>query len=54
MCNFNYQEQNQIQWRQQLQYEITKPIQTLKAIEYTQSWRTKYEPILLKCEDNQD
>ncbi len=53
MCNFNYQEENQIEWRQQLEYEIAKPIQTLKAIEYTKSWRTKSEPILLECEDKQ-
>ncbi len=54
MCNFNYQEENQIQWRKQLEDEIAKPIQTLNAIQYTQSWRTKSEPILLECEDSQD
>lgn len=54
MSNFNYQEKNQKQWREQLESEIAKPRQHLKAIEYTRSWRTKSEPILLECEDNQD
>ena len=52
MSNFNYQEKNQKQWREQLESEIAKPRQFLKAIEYTRSWRTKSKPILLECEDN--
>ncbi|MGK7930389.1 MAG: hypothetical protein AB4041_02995 [Microcystaceae cyanobacterium] len=49
-----YSDSDRQNWRQALELALTAPISSLKAVSYTKAWRTKSEPVLLKCENNQD
>lgn len=40
------------QWKLAFENFLLQPVSTVNAVEYTKGWRTKSEPVLLECDDN--
>lgn len=52
MDDFRFLEDSRARWEQELKAAISHPVGSIQAVEFTRAWRTKSEPVLLKCEDD--